>query len=62
VAKKVEKLIRESYIEPYDRRINSGYWRILLYRESKKTNQVLISVVVSEDYPVEKEKQDFVEK
>lgn len=38
VAKKLEEIIKQSGIEPYDRKTNKGYWRILLYRESKKTN------------------------
>jgi hypothetical protein len=37
VAKVIENIVKESGIEPYDRRINAGYWRIVLYRESKKT-------------------------
>lgn len=49
-AKTLEALVKESGIEPYDRKINNGYWRLLLFRESKKTNQVLISVVVSIGY------------
>ena len=52
--------MRQSGVPPYDRRINSGYWRTLLYRESKKTRQVLISVVVSEKYPIETEKQEWI--
>ncbi len=55
-AKIVEKLVIDSGIEPYDRRTNVGYWRILLFRESKKTHQALISVVVSKDYPNDNEK------
>jgi len=38
VAKIVERIVIESGVEPYDKRINKGYWRICLYRESKKTN------------------------
>jgi hypothetical protein len=34
-------------IEPFDRLKNEGFWRILLFRESKKTKQVMISVIVS---------------
>ena len=34
-------------MEPYDKSKNKGLWRILLYRESKVTKQVLICVVVS---------------
>ena len=49
-AKKLETIINDTQIEPYDRKTNSGFWRILLYRESKKTKQVLISVVVTQDH------------
>lgn len=56
VAKQIENLVIASGLEPYDKRINVGYWRLLLFRESKRTNQVLISVIVSENYPVEEEK------
>jgi tRNA/tmRNA/rRNA uracil-C5-methylase (TrmA/RlmC/RlmD family) len=38
VAKTIENLIKESGVEPYDRRINQGYWRLLLFRESRRTN------------------------
>lgn len=41
VAKKFEEIIKafnQKYgFEPYDRLKNEGFWRILLYRESKKT-------------------------
>lgn len=47
VAKIVEEFIRKSGVEPYDRLKNSGFWRILLFRESKRTKQVLISLVVT---------------
>ena len=53
VRDKAQKLIEDSmwkydHIGPYDKRINKGFWRILLYRESKITKEVLISFVVSE--------------
>ena len=51
----------ESGVEPYDKKINQGYWRLLLYRESKQTNQVLISVIVTESFPIEAEKQKWIE-
>ncbi|TNV80921.1 hypothetical protein FGO68_gene17410 [Halteria grandinella] len=51
VAKAVEKLVIESGLEPYDKRINQGFWRLLLFRESKRTNQLLISVIVTDKYP-----------
>ena len=49
VAKDFEDIISESAIEPFDRVINKGFWRILLYRESKKTKQCMISIIVSEN-------------
>jgi tRNA/tmRNA/rRNA uracil-C5-methylase (TrmA/RlmC/RlmD family) len=62
VAKKVQDLVIASGIEPYDRRVNLGFWRLLLYRESKRTNQVLISVIVTGDnFIVEPEKQQWIE-
>ena len=33
----------------------------MLFRESKRTNEVLISVVVSEDYLLEEGKQTWIE-
>jgi hypothetical protein len=42
----------ESTIEQYDRKNNQGFWRILLYRESKRTKQVLISVVITDNHPI----------
>ena len=36
-------------IDQYDKLANHGFWRILLYRESKKTKEVMISLIVSED-------------
>ena len=47
VAKKFEKIVAESGLTPYDKSVNRGFWRILVYRESKVTKQVLICVVVS---------------
>ena len=47
MAKKFEKIVLESGLEPYDKSVNKGYWRILLYRESKVTKQVLVCIVVS---------------
>jgi len=48
----METIIRsfnEKYgLEPYDRNQNEGFWRILLFRESKKTKEAMISVIVSE--------------
>ena len=37
VAKAFEEIIHQSGIDPFDRVTNKGFWRILLYRESKKT-------------------------
>jgi len=50
VAKTFEELIRScpgAEYSPFDKARNKGFWRILLYRESKTTKQVLICVVVS---------------
>jgi hypothetical protein len=44
----VEKIVTDSGIEPFDRVDNVGFWRILLFRESKKTKQCVLSVVVSD--------------
>jgi len=38
VAKCVEEMVIKSGVEPYDKRRNQGFWRLLLYRESKRTN------------------------
>ena len=56
VAKVIEQLVKESGVEPYDRRINQGYWRLVLFRESRRTNQVLISVTVSDGYLLDEAK------
>ena len=46
-ARKFERIVAESGLPPYDKSVNRGFWRILVYRESKVTKQVLICVVVS---------------
>lgn len=61
VAKQIEKLVVESGIEPYDKRINKGFFRLLLYRESKRTNQVLLSLVVSGDFFIDEAQEKWVE-
>ena len=52
VAKELEKIIQsfneKHGIEFYDKIHNKGFWRILLYRESKETRECMISVIVSE--------------
>ena len=48
VAKVMEKIVTESEMEPYDRMNNTGFWRIVLYRESKKTKECMISVIVTD--------------
>ena len=53
VAKQIEKLVIESGVDPYDKRTNQGYWRLVLFRESKRTKQVLISIIVTEGYLTE---------
>ena len=52
-AKILESLIQEFSIEPYDRIKNEGFWRILLWRESKKTKEAMLSVIVSDDFEVD---------
>ena len=47
-AKILETIVKASGLEPYDRMKNEGYWRIVLFRESKSTKEVLVSVVVTE--------------
>ena len=49
VAKQFEEIVRASPSEftPFDKCSGKGFWRILLYRESKVTKQVLVCVVVS---------------
>jgi tRNA (uracil-5-)-methyltransferase len=50
-AKIMENLVKESELEPYDKITLKGFWRLLLYRESKSTNEVLISVITSKTQP-----------
>ena len=53
VAKTVEQVVSDIHethsVEPYDRLKGEGFWRILLYRESKATKEALISLIVSKD-------------
>ena len=49
VARQFEEIVKESGLSPYNKRDNRGFWRILLYRESKVTKQVLVCVVVSKN-------------
>ena len=53
VAKTLESIISDSGIDPYDRVNNKGFWRIILYRESKKTKQCVISIIVSDQKSLE---------
>ena len=57
VAKQIEQMVISSGIEPYDKRKNQGFWRLVLYRESKRTKQVLISVVVTKGFLKEEEEK-----
>lgn len=52
VAKKFERIIRNAGYQPFNKNSNSGLWRILLYRESVRTKQVLLSFVVSEGHEI----------
>lgn len=45
-----ETLIKDSGLEPFNKNKNEGCWRCLLFRESKVTNQALVSLVLSEGY------------
>jgi len=47
VAKIFEEIVRDSRVGPYDKNSNSGFWRILVARESKITKQLLLSVVIT---------------
>ena len=40
---------------PFNKNSNSGLWRILLYRESVRTKQVLISFIVTEGHEISQE-------
>ena len=48
VKKIVHKYAESDGVEPYDRISNVGFWRILLWRECKRTKEALISIVVSD--------------
>ena len=56
-AKKFEQIVRTSGHLPFNKSTNSGLWRILLYRESVRTKQILISFVVTEDIEISEELQ-----
>lgn len=47
MAKIFEQIIAKSGLNPFEKVNNTGYWRILVVRESKITKQMLVSVVVS---------------
>ena len=36
-------------IDAYDTRTHTGVWRLFLYKESKRTKQILISLCISKD-------------
>jgi tRNA (uracil-5-)-methyltransferase len=50
VAKIFEEIVKESGVGPYEKNSNSGFWRILVVRESKTTKQMLVSVVVTKGH------------
>ncbi len=50
VAKTFEQIVRDSGVGPYDKSSNSGFWRILVVRESKVTKQILVSVVITKGH------------
>lgn len=51
-------MVIDSGLEPFDKITAKGFWRLLLFRESKKTKEVLISFIVSDD--LEKDKLEEV--
>lgn len=57
VAKELEKIVslfNENHgIEAYDKINNKGFWRLLLYRESKETKECMISVIVTDTSQVD---------
>ena len=59
VAKKFEEIVRESGLEPYDKIWNKGFWRLLIYRESQRTKQILVSIVVSKKTEQNKEVEEM---
>ena len=60
VKDKVLKIVKDSGLEPYDRMSCKGFWRVLLFRESKQTKQVLVSVVVDKNYEIDEEKLNLI--
>ena len=52
VAKQAEEIVvkfnTEHQLEAYDKLTNEGFWRLVLYRESKKTKEVMISFIVTD--------------
>lgn len=61
VAKSIQGIIQDfnkKYgIDSYNHKVNQGFWRIVLYRESKKTKEMMISLIVTE---LNKEKEDEI--
>jgi tRNA/tmRNA/rRNA uracil-C5-methylase (TrmA/RlmC/RlmD family) len=49
-AQRFERIVKSSGQLPFNKNSNSGLWRILLYRESVRTKQVLICFVVTEGH------------
>lgn len=47
VGKCLTDVIRASGLRPYDKRLHRGYWRQIICRESVRTGEVLVSVVVN---------------
>lgn len=48
-------MVKKREYQPFNKNTNSGLWRILLYRESVRTKQVLISFIVTEGHEISQE-------
>lgn len=62
-AEKVQTLVREyeeKYgIQEYRTDVHTGSWRTMLYKESKKTNEVLISIAISRNSMIDDQLDQF---
>jgi tRNA (uracil-5-)-methyltransferase len=62
-AEKVQALVRDfeaNYgLQEYKSDVHTGCWRTLLYKESKKTNEVLISIAISRNSMIDNQYDQF---